>query len=627
MFKGFIILLSILAALPAYAALGNTSGPWGMHASGFDNLSTALASPTTAGKTVVISTPMAINNKTITRAISVTAGGRINVAGGKTVVFAAPLDAGRYQIFAGSGTVTGLKEAQAEWFASTQAGLQAALNAAARVYISSSYTITGNGLDLNDEQEVIGLGWPVLTSSDSYIMSVNRDTGGTADPADNKRNIRISGISFVHTGAFWEHTHQLNINAISDAIIENNRFSGFMGDGIYLGSSNVAGIERHNERVVIRNNYFDGVNKENRNGISIIDGTDITVENNYFTRCSKSTMPGAIDIEPNADAFARIRNIVIQNNQFDDIGGGAVIGVVLPLAQSALTTPVRGIKILNNDIRNCSDTSRGLFVMQAADATATTTPQHVTLSGNTVYDVTIFLHLEGLSGAVVENNYFDKSKQTGYLGFDYDNYDLTLDKNVFRKGGQVDGVALTVYSIDYLQFSNNLFDDNGEAGGAGGTALNFNTGTSNHVTFRDNNFISTTGKTVVAIGKEAGHTFTPGNNVWEDNVFTGLGNAFLDEDGVYGDAFNVLSGNATTYNVTYGTNFGLSTTVPTTVNEFTGGHDGKEIRIIVTDNTTTFDESGNLRLSAPFTSAGQTAFIFIYSSGTGKWHEFSRNPN
>lgn len=104
--KGLLtLLMMIITALPAMAAPGNTSGPWGLDAGGFKNLSTALASPSTVGQTVVVSKPMAINNKTTDRAITVTAGGKINVGSGKTLAVNGPFSAGLYQVFTGSGSV------------------------------------------------------------------------------------------------------------------------------------------------------------------------------------------------------------------------------------------------------------------------------------------------------------------------------------------------------------------------------------------------------------------------------------------------------------------------------------------------------------------------------------------
>lgn len=93
---------------PAASAPTAINESWIIDAGGFRNLSTALASPSTVGKTVVISKPMSINNMTTDRAISVTSDGKINVAIGNVLAINGPFSAGPYQVFGGGGLVTGL---------------------------------------------------------------------------------------------------------------------------------------------------------------------------------------------------------------------------------------------------------------------------------------------------------------------------------------------------------------------------------------------------------------------------------------------------------------------------------------------------------------------------------------
>ena len=82
-------------------------------------------------------------------------------------------------------------------------GLDDVVETKTGVYVSLSNTGTDpqnsdtDGDSVNDGQEVIGENWPVLTSSNSYIMSVNRGTGGTADPDDNKK--RAEAVTSMYT--------------------------------------------------------------------------------------------------------------------------------------------------------------------------------------------------------------------------------------------------------------------------------------------------------------------------------------------------------------------------------------------------------------------------------------------
>lgn len=116
MFSMFFAL--ILSALPALADTTSSSISWGVDAAEFKDLSTALSSPATEGKTVFVTKPMVINDKVTDRALQVVKGGLITVNAGKTFVVNGPFTAGRHQVFSGQGTVRLPKasESHAEWF-------------------------------------------------------------------------------------------------------------------------------------------------------------------------------------------------------------------------------------------------------------------------------------------------------------------------------------------------------------------------------------------------------------------------------------------------------------------------------------------------------------------------------
>lgn len=113
-----VLLLILMTVLPGLADTANTSSLWGVDASGFNDLSTALSSPATIGKTVVVSRPMTINTITTDRDLHVTSGGSITVTSGNTFTVTGSFFAGSYQVFAGEGAVVLAKSSlsRAEWF-------------------------------------------------------------------------------------------------------------------------------------------------------------------------------------------------------------------------------------------------------------------------------------------------------------------------------------------------------------------------------------------------------------------------------------------------------------------------------------------------------------------------------
>lgn len=117
-----MILAAVLFIVTSSAAFAApiTTGFMGVDASGFQNLSTALTSPGTAGRNVIVSKVMTINNKTVggKRRITVVPGGRIRVAAGKELSFGpdSAFESGTYRAFDGDGDVTGLKEVSPDNF-------------------------------------------------------------------------------------------------------------------------------------------------------------------------------------------------------------------------------------------------------------------------------------------------------------------------------------------------------------------------------------------------------------------------------------------------------------------------------------------------------------------------------
>src|SRR5690606_715077 len=132
-------------------------------------------------------------------------------------------------------------------------------------------------------------------------------------------------------GAFSEHQALMFLSGVEDVTVTNCEFLNMQGDGINLARTAIGGQDSgvQNRRIRIVGNLFDGVDRRGRNGISIIQGYDVTISENTFTRVSRSNMPGAIDIEPNLfDESAIIADIHITNNTFYDNGGfGGDIGM------------------------------------------------------------------------------------------------------------------------------------------------------------------------------------------------------------------------------------------------------------------------------------------------------------
>lgn len=339
----------------------------------------------------------------------------------------------------------------------------------------------------------------------NYVMSFNPGNGGTTNVSGNLTNITLNGITFqgrsVENG-LDEHWHLLNLNAVSDVLINGCRFLSPQGDGIYLGSGNIASIERHNRNVSVLNCIFDGINKSGRNGIGIIDVDGFLVSGCYFTRLTHSTEPGAIDFEPDpTDTFHIIKNAVITNNRFYDMGGN--VGVINILIQANFNIRPFNFTISNNSFDLCP-TPAFVATQNAITNTTSTFPYQITFSGNTVTNTIRPFTITGIKGIDIIDNWFLNNGNPGLIGFNSGVYqvciDVTLANNYFRD------IGISVFSATNLWIRNNQFLD------CAGAAIDFSSGSSSYVSLLHNQVSSHSGVTTVAFNIGGSFTLDPYNN-------------------------------------------------------------------------------------------------------------------
>lgn len=255
------------------------------------------------------------------------------------------------------------------------AAIQKALADFDRVYLPPG-TYLVNNVQLKSGNELFGAGQASVirqAPGAHYAVSANPGRGGTPNPRHNLSNLAIHHLKFLGPAGqvpFDEHVYLLNLNAVSGVIVSYCSFIGYVGDGIYLGSGNSGGLERHNIGVLVQNCLFDGVIKNNRNGVSIIDGSHISVRNCVFTRSGNSNMPAGIDIEPDPvqNAFVRIQDIVIDRCRFVDMGTFSMIGLTLQ-PQDQLGHPAQYIRITNCYAARPGGQDQMFFYLRQGDGT------------------------------------------------------------------------------------------------------------------------------------------------------------------------------------------------------------------------------------------------------------------
>lgn len=259
---------------------------------------------------------------------------------------------------------------------------------------------------------------------DSIIQQVGTNSGvirGQSDSEDQTidgiklRNFKMQIPKNQRT--FSEHAHLIRFDGVSNLEIDGCNFHGFHGDAVYIGggTSTKAPDTRHNRNVTIKNSTFNGVNKENRNAVSIIDGTNVDISGNGFYHTTRPDMPGAIDVEPNANPASVVNGISIHDNHFEDIGGKlAVVGFACSAADFEQTP--QNISVANNTVNSPSST---FFAFQ----TDTDGPNNINVANN-LGNVGRMLNImsktsgdKGADGLVFEKNDFATS-ETSLIGSD-----------------------------------------------------------------------------------------------------------------------------------------------------------------------------------------------------------------
>jgi hypothetical protein len=408
------------------------------------------------------------------------------------------------------GDVVSVKDfgAVGDGVADDTAAIQNAVNASTQVYFpAGTYKCDGIvTLDANSNLFGAGRGATRIVRNGTNSASVGVFYAQSASSTTFIDNITIRDMTIdgqVATLGFSAFRHLVSLNGVRNVVIERVDFVGFRGDGVYIGSGSSAGLERHNHNVTVRDCLFDGVNSDNRNGISVIDGNGITIQNNTFRNCSRNNMPGPIDIEPDANAYHVVRDIDILDNRIESYAGSAAIAVYTNA--SVLTTPISGIRIVGNYIEGAQKPSGAVFIYVTTleTVTSTTPPMGVVISNNYMRDTNGVLPqpivVNRVRGLLCDGNTIEGGNVSvfGTLGAAVvRNMDFVVARNVFRGSGGVNG-AILFNAISNLLIDSNVIDS--PAAGTSTIGIRFLgdgvTGVSNNVRCINNTFIKGTSQT------------------------------------------------------------------------------------------------------------------------------------
>lgn len=378
--------------------------------------------------------------------------------------------------------------------------------------IKSNITAKGNGQNSILKQK----------SGSQYCVGTNPYNGKIKRGDLNPTDIKFINLGFrgtVDTDGFSEFFMLLDVRVASNIYVSKCSFTGFRGDGIYLGEKNLGGIESHNTKVTISECVFNGINKDNRNGISIIDCDGLLIEKCIFRNCSRPDMPGAIDIEPD-NKYNVVKNIKIAENKFENIGGHTVIQLTIIFKLGQLSNAIQNIEIVNNIIVG-NKSIDGIFIGQPQFADNNTLPNNILIYGNVVKNTNRPFIIFGFKNVIMSNNTFDGCDNAPCISYSEPNInivDMKIVTNTFKNLSMNDGLGISIFGVHNISFKDNIFDNIGKVDGTYGNALYFRRhgGAADHVTLENNVFKGN--NTKVAVQREKGNVTYPEHNRIKDNT-------------------------------------------------------------------------------------------------------------
>lgn len=362
----------------------------------------------------------------------------------------------------------------------------------------SNLTFIGEGmptfvfkLPAGGRQTIAGYPNPTFARSNladgMFVLDANSANQYTND-ANSIKNVTFIGIRFqmnVAVDGFDELMHCVCASGTSGLYFDHCQFIGFMGDGIAVcrgrGTGPVIGSWPsfgYNANTVVTNCIFDGVNKDNRQAISIYYCDGFTITDNVFKNTTRGNMPGAIDIEPDNE-LTNTRCGVIERNSFKNIGGIAAILVFFkhPAVPIATTQPTRQFRIALNTFE---DISRHVLYARSVFVRADTLYNaQLRFEQNNCKNIGDVFYLQAVSGIRIVGNTFNTTtlSETGTPNSAniYRCQDIVVENNDFISVRPNTGFAIPsgivamhlagtdTIPLPAVDFINNRFIDAGEA--------------------------------------------------------------------------------------------------------------------------------------------------------------------
>lgn len=319
-------------------------------------------------------------------------------------------------------------------------------------------------LNLNPKTIISGYSSPTFARYNSAdgIFVFDSNTASTIDDSLSIKNIKVTGINFISdvvNDKFDELSHQICAYGVSNFKVEYCSFIGFLGDGIAIcrGFTNDGNRNAYNSNVNINNCNFDGINKDNRQGISIYYSDGFKIEDCNFNNICRSNMIGAVDVEAD-DSLTYSRRGYITRCKFKNIGG--ISGIVF--FQKNWTG--NDLNHLGYIIDNCDfeEMNTPLSVIGNNTYMSYNGNYNIILKNSRIYNVLGVSDLRSAYGVKFENNIFKTITSTSWTVVrSVGSNKILFEDNSFTDLNNPNGLAFPFdnKNIDFINNEFNLVDN------------------------------------------------------------------------------------------------------------------------------------------------------------------------
>lgn len=328
-----------------------------------------------------------------------------------------------------------------------------------RVFLNANNVLFGAG----EATEIVTANTMTLTLRDGSVSKqiglLHVDSGSATTYVDGVAvsSLRLRGT--VDTQGFREFEHLISLNGASGTRLTDVTLVGYRGDGVYIGSGATDSSIRHNRDVRGRGVNFDGINRNNRNCISVVDGRGVSFRDGYMRNSTRADMPGAVDIEP-MNRAEECSDIDISGYVVSNVGGtSGVFGVYLKnlgAGENRFNVAPRNIRFVGNTLIN-NPNAGGAFGAKydGYSGGPQSSPNDILIADNNVTGGARIGVYIGMSGVYHLRNVYRNVPGALHIGQKVGGgmYNVRSDGNIYIGCGTTDGVALWLSTASTAEFT------------------------------------------------------------------------------------------------------------------------------------------------------------------------------